>query len=170
MMKKSYIILFSYFLTTIHAMEPQKELTVVKKEKDRKSIFPRRSSKKSVSSSSINEHKEIYIEHALITAARNKDHAAIKFHLSNRYFNPNVQNLELNTPLHYAAENQDNVAIQLFLNDPRIDASIKNINNKTARDLIDIVKVRDLMENTKGDNSKLHKELVTFHGELTERR
>jgi hypothetical protein len=161
MMKKFYIIFFSFFLTAIHAMEPQKELTVVKeknrKEKDKKSIFHRKSSQKSVSLSSINEKKEIYNEHALITAARNKDHNTIKFHLSNRYFNPNVQNLELNTPLHYAAENGDSIAIQLFLNDPRIDASIKNVNNRTARDLVDISIINSLIDTAKTKNPSLEK-------------
>jgi ankyrin repeat protein len=138
------------------------------KEKEKKSLF-RRPSKKSVSLSPLNEHKEIYSEHALIIAARKKDHDAIKFHLSNRYFNPNVQNLELNTPFHEAAINCDKEAIALFLSDPRIDASIRNIKKEMARDLIDIAKVRDSMENTKISNTK-YNELATFHGQLIELR
>ncbi len=167
MIKMHYAFFISLtFLTTAHGMEPKE---IIAKEKDRKSIFQRRPSKKSVSLSSINEHKEIYIEHSLITAARNKNHDTIKFHLSNRYFNPNVQDPELNTPFHYAAENQDDVAIALFFSDPRIDTSMRNIKNKMARDLIDIAKIRDLMKSTK-PGTKLHDGLVTFHDELTELR
>jgi hypothetical protein len=168
-MIKIYYALFISLacVTPAHGMESSKE--IIAKEKDKKSFFQRRPSKKSVSLTSL-EHKEIYIEHSLITAARNRDHDTIKFHLSNRYFNPNIQDLELNTSFHYAAENQDNIAIALFLSDPRIDASIRNIKKQMARDLIDIAKVRALMENTKLGNTKLHNELVTFHGELTELR
>lgn len=134
---------------SLQSMEPTgKEISGTK---DKKSIFPRRSSKKSVSLSSMNEHKEPYIEHSLIVAARNKDYNTIRFHLSNRYFNPNIQNLELNTPLHEAAINKDAAAVQLFLNDPRIDASIRNIHHKTARDMVDLSQVNSLINTAKND-------------------
>jgi len=92
-------------------------------------------SKKSLSLSVVNTQQEVK-EHPLLIATRYQDHDTIKFYLSNRYFNPNVQDLQLNTALHHAAKNRDRVAIELFIQDPRIKADMRNMDNAMARDLV----------------------------------
>ena len=150
MIKISYPLFFGLALvTTAYSME----LTV---KKNKRPSLTRKHSKKSFSSPAINDYKEVK-EHPLIFATRSKDHNLIKFYLSDPYSDLNSQDLELNTALHHAAINEDNVTIKLFLHDPRIDASIKNINHRTARDLVDTSKIQDLIDKAKVNNPSLQK-------------
>jgi ankyrin repeat protein len=129
-MLRLLLILLFFFTISLHCMESEPK-------KSSKEIIKRKSTSLFVSRKLSNEKNEKIIpEHPLIFAARSQNYTLLTFYLKNPYFNPNIQDEHKNTALHYAASTQGYAALEALLKDHRIDASIRNIDNKTARELI----------------------------------
>jgi len=126
------ILLFT--ATTTFSLKPMESPDKSEKLSKKRKNLKKRSSESSISKQKTNNY--ILPEHPFISAAESQNHLIMTSYLRNPYFNPNIYNKLHNTAPHYSALVKDYVGLQLLLNDPRIDFSKRNIEQKTARELI----------------------------------